>query len=89
MATIRQVRQRIKVAKNIQQITKAMKMVAAARLKKAHVFQTAKTEDFPQNNDILASCSTHNSKNCFSDDSIGPISFESGFYFKFPVFQPP
>ena len=35
MATIRQVRQRIKVAKNIQQITKAMKTVAAARLKKA------------------------------------------------------
>ncbi len=35
MATIRQVRQRIKVAKNIQQITKAMKMVAVARLKKA------------------------------------------------------
>ncbi len=35
MATIRQVRQRIRVAKNIQQITKAMKMVAAARLKRA------------------------------------------------------
>ncbi len=35
MATIRQIRQRIKVAKNIQQITKAMKMVAAARLKRA------------------------------------------------------
>ena len=35
MATIRQVRQRIKVAKNIQQITKAMKMVAVARLKRA------------------------------------------------------
>ena len=35
MATIRQVRERIKVAKNIQQITKAMKMMSAARLKKA------------------------------------------------------
>ncbi len=35
MATIRQVRSRIKVAKNIQQITKAMKMVAVARLKRA------------------------------------------------------
>jgi F-type H+-transporting ATPase subunit gamma len=35
MATIRQVRQRIRVAKNIQQITKAMKMVATARLKQA------------------------------------------------------
>lgn len=35
MATIRQVRSRIRVAKNIQQITKAMKMVAAARLKRA------------------------------------------------------
>ncbi len=41
MATIRQVRQRIKVAKNIQQITKAMKMVAAARLKKAQDRVTA------------------------------------------------
>ena len=35
MASIRQVKQRIKVAKNIQQITKAMKMVAVARLKRA------------------------------------------------------
>jgi F-type H+-transporting ATPase subunit gamma len=35
MATIRQVRQRIKVTKSIQQITKAMKMIAAARLKRA------------------------------------------------------
>jgi F-type H+-transporting ATPase subunit gamma len=35
MPTIRQVRGRIRVAKNIQQITKAMKMVAAARLKRA------------------------------------------------------
>ena len=35
MASIRQIRQRIRTAKNIQQITKAMKMVAAARLNKA------------------------------------------------------
>lgn len=35
MATMRQIRARIRVAKNIQQITKAMKMVAAARLKRA------------------------------------------------------
>jgi F-type H+-transporting ATPase subunit gamma len=35
MATLREVRKRIKSAKNIQQITKAMKMVAAAKLKKA------------------------------------------------------
>ncbi|MDE2126154.1 MAG: ATP synthase F1 subunit gamma [Armatimonadetes bacterium] len=35
MATIRQIRQRIRVAKNIEQITRAMKMVAAARLKRA------------------------------------------------------
>jgi F-type H+-transporting ATPase subunit gamma len=35
MATIRQVRARMKAATNIQQITKAMKMVAAARLKRA------------------------------------------------------
>jgi F-type H+-transporting ATPase subunit gamma len=35
MATLREVRKRIKSAKNIQQITKAMKMVAAAKLRKA------------------------------------------------------
>jgi F-type H+-transporting ATPase subunit gamma len=35
MASMRQIRARIRVAKNIQQITKAMKMVAAARLKRA------------------------------------------------------
>lgn len=35
MATLKQIRARIKAAKNIQQITKAMKLVAAARLKKA------------------------------------------------------
>ncbi|HRU39410.1 MAG TPA: ATP synthase F1 subunit gamma [Candidatus Goldiibacteriota bacterium] len=35
MATLREIRKRIKSAKNIQQITKAMKMVAAAKLKKA------------------------------------------------------
>lgn len=35
MATIRDIRQRIKTVRNIQQITKAMKMVATARLQKA------------------------------------------------------
>jgi F-type H+-transporting ATPase subunit gamma len=35
MATLREIKKRIKSAKNIQQITKAMKMVAAAKLKKA------------------------------------------------------
>ena len=35
MPTTRQIRTRIRTAKNIQQITKAMKMVAAARLKRA------------------------------------------------------
>jgi F-type H+-transporting ATPase subunit gamma len=35
MATLKQIRARIKAAKNIQQITKAMKLVSAARLKKA------------------------------------------------------
>src|SRR5688572_22989244 len=35
MATLKQIRLRIKTAKNIQQITRAMKLVAAARLKKA------------------------------------------------------
>lgn len=35
MATIKQLRQRIRSAKNIQQITRAMKLVAAARLRRA------------------------------------------------------
>jgi F-type H+-transporting ATPase subunit gamma len=35
MATLKQIRARIRAAKNIQQITKAMKLVSAARLKKA------------------------------------------------------
>src|SRR5437868_8771240 len=35
MATLKQIRSRIRTAKNIQQITRAMKLVAAARLKKA------------------------------------------------------
>ncbi len=35
MATLRTIRKRIKSAKNIQQITRAMKLVAAAKLKKA------------------------------------------------------
>lgn len=35
MATLKQIRQRIRTSKNIQQITRAMKLVAAARLKKA------------------------------------------------------
>ncbi len=35
MATLKQLRGRIKAAKNIQQITRAMKLVAAARLKRA------------------------------------------------------
>jgi F-type H+-transporting ATPase subunit gamma len=38
---MRQIRSRIRVAKNIQQITKAMKMVAAARLKRAQDRVTA------------------------------------------------
>lgn len=35
MATLKQIRARIKTAKNIQQITRALKLVAAARLKKS------------------------------------------------------
>lgn len=35
MATLRQIRQRIRIARNIQQITRAMKLIAAARLKRA------------------------------------------------------
>jgi F-type H+-transporting ATPase subunit gamma len=41
MASMRQIRSRIRVAKNIQQITKAMKMVAAARLRRAQEAVTA------------------------------------------------
>lgn len=35
MATLKQIRQRIRAAKNTQSITRAMKLVAAARLTKA------------------------------------------------------
>src|ERR1700712_1591218 len=35
MATLKEIRARIRAAKNIQQITRAMKLVAAARLKRA------------------------------------------------------
>ena len=35
MANLKQIRQRIRTSKNIRQITRAMKLVAAARLKKA------------------------------------------------------
>ena len=35
MATLKQIRQRIRTSKNIQQITRAMKLVAAARLNRA------------------------------------------------------
>src|SRR5208283_4756565 len=35
MATLKQIRSRIRTARNIQQITRAMKLVAAARLKRA------------------------------------------------------
>jgi len=37
MATLKQIRQRIRTSKNIQQITRAMKLVAAARLNKAKI----------------------------------------------------
>jgi F-type H+-transporting ATPase subunit gamma len=36
MATLREIKFRIRAARNIQQITKAMKLVAAARLRRAH-----------------------------------------------------
>jgi F-type H+-transporting ATPase subunit gamma len=36
MATLREIKARIRAARNIQQITKAMKLVAAARLRRAH-----------------------------------------------------
>ena len=57
MATLKEIRARIKAAKNIQQITKAMKLVAAARLKKAtdRVLEARPYADKPK--DIMTSMS--------------------------------
>jgi F-type H+-transporting ATPase subunit gamma len=57
MATMRQIRSRIRVAKNIQQITKAMKMVAAARLKRAQDRVQAARPYSQKMRDVMASLS--------------------------------
>ncbi|HEY3298812.1 MAG TPA: ATP synthase F1 subunit gamma [Armatimonadota bacterium] len=51
MATIRDIRRRIKTVRNIQQITQAMKMVATARLQKA---QSRASEARPYADEMLA-----------------------------------
>jgi F-type H+-transporting ATPase subunit gamma len=59
VASIRQVRERIKSVKNIQQITRAMKMVASARLRKA---QTQLMEARPyaaKLNDVIRDVAAH------------------------------
>lgn len=58
MATPRQVRGRIRVAKNIQQITKAMKMVAAARLRRAQEAVGAARPYAEKMRDVMASLGT-------------------------------
>ncbi len=55
MATPRQIRSRIRVAKNIQQITKAMKMVAAARLRRAQEAVAAARPYAEKMRDVLES----------------------------------
>jgi F-type H+-transporting ATPase subunit gamma len=57
MASMRQIRSRIRTAKNIQQITKAMKMVAAARLKKAQDRVQAARPYSEKMKDVMASLS--------------------------------
>ena len=58
MASTRQIRQRIKVAKNTQQITKAMKMVAAARLKRAQDRVTAARPYSEKMREVMGSLAT-------------------------------
>ena len=57
MPSMRQIRARIRVAKNIQQITKAMKMVAAARLKRAQDRVQAARPYAEQMRDVMGSLS--------------------------------
>lgn len=57
MPTPRQIRSRIRVAKNIQQITKAMKMVAAARLRRAQDAVGAARPYAQKMREVLASLS--------------------------------
>lgn len=58
MATLKQIRGRIRAAKNIQQITKAMKLVAAARLKKATDRVTEARPYSEKMSEIMASVSS-------------------------------
>lgn len=59
MSSIRQVRERIKSVKNIQQITRAMKMVASARLRKAQT-QLMETRPYANKlNDVIRDVAAH------------------------------
>jgi F-type H+-transporting ATPase subunit gamma len=58
MATPRQIRARIRTAKNIQQITKAMKMVAAARLRRAQEAVGAARPYAEKMREVMASLSS-------------------------------
>lgn len=58
MASMRDIRRRIRVVKNIQQITNAMKMVAAARLKKAQERAEAARPYSNKMRDVMSSLST-------------------------------
>jgi len=59
MANARDIRRRIRSVKNIQQITKAMKMVAAARLRRAQERAIASKPYTDKISDVLASVAAH------------------------------
>ncbi|MGL5513315.1 MAG: F0F1 ATP synthase subunit gamma, partial [Sporomusa sp.] len=61
MANARDIRRRIRSVKNIQQITKAMKMVAAARLRRAQERAIASKPYTNKISDVLASVAAHTS----------------------------
>lgn len=67
MPSAQDIRRRIKSVKNIQQITKAMKMVAAARLRRAQEKATASKPYTEKIQEILASVAAH------TKDSTHPL----------------
>ncbi len=70
MASAREIRQRIKSVKNTQQITKAMNMVAAARLRKAQERANASRPYAQKITEVLARVAAQ------SDESIHPLLAE-------------
>ena len=63
MANLKEIRQRIRSVKSTQQITKAMKMIAAARLRKAQEAIVAKRPYAHRIRDIIASLATRTDAN--------------------------